>query len=191
MRNATVCSIAPTGTISLIAGCSSGIEPLFAISYVREALDGVQLLEVNPLFQAVAQKQGFDTPDLLPAVARLGSVQSIKEIPGEVRRLFVTDFDIAPEWHVRAQAAFQRHTDNAVSKTVNLPQDATVKDVRAIFLMAHAEKCKGITVYRYGSKQQQVLHLSDALNDQEGEESSYVTVHPEYAGGCAGEDCNF
>ncbi len=191
MRNATVCSIAPTGTISLIAGCSSGIEPLFAISYVREALDGVHLLEVNPLFQAVAQKHGFDTPDLLPAVARLGSVQSIKEIPGEVRRLFVTDFDIAPEWHVRAQAAFQRHTDNAVSKTVNLPQDATVKDVRAIFLMAHAEKCKGITVYRYGSKQQQVLHLSDALNDQEGEESSYVTVHPEYAGGCAGEDCNF
>jgi len=191
LRNATVCSVAPTGTISLIAGCSSGIEPLFAISYVREALDGVQLMEVNAHFQAVAQEQDFDTPDLMRAVARLGSIRSLEEVPRDVRRLFVTDFDIAPEWHVRAQAAFQRHTDNAVSKTVNLPQHATTQDVRSIFLMAYGEKCKGITVYRYGSKQQQVLHLGDAPTDLEGEESPYITVHSEYAGGCAGESCNF
>jgi ribonucleoside-diphosphate reductase alpha chain len=191
MRNATVCSVAPTGTISLIAGCSSGIEPLFAISYVREALEGVQLLEVNPHFQAVAREQGFDTPDLMPAVARLGSVQSIEDVPEDVRRIFVTDFDIAPEWHVRAQAAFQRHTDNAVSKTVNLPHDATVRDVRDIFLMAHREKCKGITVYRYGSKQQQVLHLGGLLREEQGEKSPYLTVHSEYAGGCADENCVF
>ena len=191
LRNATVCSVAPTGTISLIAGCSSGIEPLFAISYVREALEGAQLLEVNPHFQAVAEEQGFNTPDLMQAVARLGSVRSLEEVPQDVRRLFVTDFDIAPEWHVRAQAAFQRHTDNAVSKTVNLPQHATVEDVRAIFLMAHLEKCKGITVYRYGSKQQQVLHLGGTPKDLEGEKSPYVTVHSEYVGGCAGESCYF
>ena len=191
LRNATVCSVAPTGTISLIAGCSSGIEPLFAISYVREALEGVQLLETNTHFQAVAQKQGFNTPDLMRSVARLGSVQSIEEVPEDVRRIFVTDFDIAPQWHVRVQAAFQRHTDNAVSKTVNLPHDATVRDVSDIFLMAHREKCKGITVYRYGSKQQQVLHLGDTPTDLEGEESPYITVHSEYAGGCAGESCNF
>ena len=186
LRNATVCSVALTGTISLIAGCSSGIEPLFAISYVREALEGV------------AEEQGFNTPDLMRSVATLGSVQSLDEIPQDVRRLFVTDFDIAPEWHVRAQAAFQRHTDNAVSKTdnavsktVNLPQQATVEDVRAIFLMAHSEKCKGITVYRYGSKQQQVLHLGGIDRDEQGEKSPYVTVHSEYAGGCAGESCYF
>ena len=191
MRNATVCSVAPTGTISLIAGCSSGIEPLFAISYVREALEGVQLLEVNPQFHAVAQERAFHTPDLMRAVARLGSVQSLEEVPPDIRRLFVTDFDIAPQWHVRTQAAFQRHTDNAVSKTVNLPHDATVKDVSDIFLMAHNEKCKGITVYRYGSKEQQVLHLGGELREEQGEKSTYVTVHSEYAGGCAGEDCNF
>ena len=191
LRNATVCSVAPTGTISLIAGCSSGIEPLFAISYVREALEGVQLLEVNPHFQVVAEEQGFDTPDLMRAVARLGSVRSLEEVPQDVRRLFVTDFDIAPQWHVRTQAAFQRHTDNAVSKTVNLPQHATAEDVRGIFLMSHLEKCKGITVYRYGSKQQQVLHLGGVLREERGEKSPYVTVHPEYAGGCAGESCNF
>jgi ribonucleoside-diphosphate reductase alpha chain len=191
LRNATVCSVAPTGTISLIAGCSSGIEPLFAISFVREAMEGVQLLEVNPHFQAVAQEKGFYTPDLMRSVARLGSVKSLEGVPEEVRRVFVTDFDIAPEWHVRIQAAFQRHTDNAVSKTVNLPQQATVEDVRSIYLMAHREGCKGITVYRYGSKQQQVLHLGGSLREGDGERIRYVTVHSEYAGGCAVETCPF
>jgi ribonucleoside-diphosphate reductase alpha chain len=182
MRNATVCSLAPTGTISLIAGCPSGIEPLFAISYVREALGDAQFLEVNPHFQATTQEQGFYSKDLM---------ESVEEIPRNVRRVFVTDFDIDPQWHVRAQAPFQRHTDNAVSKTVNLPQHATVKDISDIFLMAHREKCKGITVYRYVSKQQQVLHLSGMPRDQEGKKSPYITVHSEYIGGCAGESCNF
>ena len=191
MRNATVCSVAPTGTISLIAGCSSGIEPLFAISYVREALGDAQLLEVNPHFQATAMEQGFYSEDLMESIARLGSVQSIDEIPQNVRRIFVTDFDIDPQWHVRAQAAFQCHTDNAVSKTVNLPHHATVNDISDIFLTAHREQCKGITVYRYGSKQQQVLHLSGTPRDQEREKSPYFTVHSEYAGGCTGESCNF
>ena len=191
LRNATVNSVAPTGTISLIAGCSSGIEPLFAISYVREALEGVQLLEVNPHFQRMAEEQRFFTPDLMRSVARLGSVQSIGEVPEEVRRLFVTDFDIAPQWHVRIQAAFQSHTDNAVSKTVNLPQEATVEDVRNTYLMAHMEKCKGITIYRYGSKEQQVLYLGGGLTEEGGDMAQYVTANPEYAGGCVGASCTF
>ncbi len=191
IRNATVTSVAPTGTISLIAGCSSGIEPLFAISFIREAMEGVQLLEVNPHFQRTAEERGFYSPELMRSVARLGSVQSLEEVPEEVRRLFVTDFDIAPPWHVRVQAAFQAHTDNAVSKTVNLPQEATVEDVRNVYLMAHGQGCKGITIYRYGSKRQQVLYLGGSIRDGEGEKTRYVTAHSEYAGGCAGISCSF
>ncbi|MEK7872634.1 MAG: ribonucleotide-diphosphate reductase subunit alpha, partial [Chloroflexota bacterium] len=113
LRNATVTSIAPTGTISIIAGCSSGIEPLFALAYVRNVLEGTRLLEAHPIFEQVARQKGFYTPELMREVARTGSLAHVRDAPEDARRLFVTDFDIVPEWHVRMQAAFQRHVDNS------------------------------------------------------------------------------
>ena len=179
LRNATVTTIAPTGTISIIAGTSSGIEPLFAISFVRNVLEGARLLEVNRVFEEVAKRRGFYSRDLMMKIAKVGSVQGISEVPEDVRRVFVTALDIAPEWHVRMQAAFQKHVDNAVSKTVNLPTDATVSDVKRVFWLAYKLKCKGITVYRYGSKPEQVLYIG-APTEEEG----YVRAEPEYSGGC-------
>ncbi|MCS7207715.1 MAG: adenosylcobalamin-dependent ribonucleoside-diphosphate reductase [Dehalococcoidia bacterium] len=187
-RNATVTSIAPTGTLSLIAGCSSGIEPLFALVYVREAMEGMRLLEVNSAFRQAIEARGVASDALWEQVARKGSIRDMEHLPPDLRRLFVTDFDIAPQWHVRMQAAFQRHTENAVSKTINLPHDATVEDVKTAFLLAWELKCKGITVYRYGSKSQQVLYLGGDV--KHGEVIPFVLVHPEYGGGCpAGTLC--
>jgi len=182
MRNATVTSIAPTGTISIIAGTSSGIEPIFAISYVRNVM-GTQLFEVNPAFEKIAKSKGFYSTDLLTEIARHGSIQGMKEIPSDVKRIFVTALDIAPDWHVRMQAAFQKHTDNAVAKTVNLPEDASLEDVRRVFLMAYRLRCKGITVYRYGSKSEQVLTISGTQTGSQSTEP-FVQVDQEYAGGC-------
>jgi ribonucleoside-diphosphate reductase alpha chain len=192
MRNATVTSIAPTGTISIIAGTSSGIEPFFAVSYVRNVM-GTQLLEVNPVFEEIAKKKGFHSPGLLTKIARSGTVQEIKEIPPDVRRIFVTALDIAPEWHVRMQAAFQKYTDNAVAKTVNLPNEATLEDVRKVFLLAYEHKCKGITVYRYGSRSQQVLTVgaSSRSSSQALSTERYVQVDEEYSGGCPTGTCPF
>ena len=190
VRNATVTSVAPTGTISIIAGCSSGIEPLFALSYVRNVMEGMQLLEVNPHFEAVARARGFYTDELMSRVARSGGVQDLDEVPEAVKRVYVTDFDIAPEWHVRMQAAFQRHCDNAVSKTVNMPPDATIDDVRGVFLLAHRLKCKGITVFRYGSKRQQVLYRGNATPEGAAD-SPFVSAGSEYAGGCPFPACEF
>jgi ribonucleoside-diphosphate reductase alpha chain len=161
LRNATVTSIAPTGTLSILAGCSSGIEPLYAVQYVRTAIDNLQLKETHPLFIRMARAAGCWTPAVRRAIGRQESIQSIRSIPAEVRRLFVTAHDIAPAWHVRMQAAFQRHTDNAVSKTINFPASATVGDVRQSFLLAYREGCKGITVYRNGSRERQVLACTD------------------------------
>ncbi|MDW8048458.1 MAG: vitamin B12-dependent ribonucleotide reductase [Nitrososphaerota archaeon] len=158
MRNATVTSIAPTGTISIIAGTSSGIEPLFAVSFIRNVM-GTQIWEVNPIFEKIAKKRGFYNSDIIAKITKAGSIRLIEEIPWDVRRIFPTALDIKPEWHVRIQAAFQKYTDNAVSKTVNMPQDATLEDVRRVFLLAYKLKCKGITVYRYGSRVEQVLTL--------------------------------
>ncbi|MEM1544002.1 MAG: vitamin B12-dependent ribonucleotide reductase, partial [Candidatus Bathyarchaeia archaeon] len=135
MRNATVTSIAPTGTISIIAGTSSGIEPLFAVAFVRNVM-GTQLFEVNSVFEQIAKERGFYSTELISKIARTGSVQGLSEVPPDVKRIFVTALEIAPEWHVRMQAAFQKYTDNAVSKTVNLPHEATIDDVRRIFMMA-------------------------------------------------------
>jgi ribonucleoside-diphosphate reductase alpha chain len=160
IRNATVTTIAPTGTISIIAGTTSGIEPLFAVSYIRNVMSGVQLLEVNPTFERVAEERGFYSRELLAEVARVGSISKLEEIPEDVRRVFVTALDIAPEWHVRMQAAFQKYVDNAVSKTVNLPHSATPDDVRRVYLLAYKLKLKGITVYRYGSRVDQVLQIA-------------------------------
>ncbi len=157
LRNATVTTIAPTGTISIIAGSSSGIEPLFAVSYFRSIMEGTLLLEENDHFRRMAQERGFHTRDLLAEIASTGSLQKVKGVPEDVRGLFVTAHDIAPEWHMKMQAAFQKHTDNAVSKTVNLPKTASVSDVKKVFQAAIDLRLKGVTVYRYGSQSRQPL----------------------------------
>jgi ribonucleoside-diphosphate reductase alpha chain len=157
LRNATTTTVAPTGTISIIADCSSGIEPLFAIAYARRALDEEILPLVHPHFLRLAKERGFWSDALMERIAERGTIQDMEEIPADVRRVFVTAYDIAPEWHVRMQAAFQRWVDNAVSKTVNFPRDATVEDVKGVFRLAYELKCKGVTVYREGSRPEQVL----------------------------------
>ncbi|MBF0546493.1 MAG: vitamin B12-dependent ribonucleotide reductase [Candidatus Riflebacteria bacterium] len=159
VRNATVTTIAPTGTISIIGNCSSGIEPMFAVAYEKHVLDGEKLIEVNPLFLEKAQNEGFLNDQILEKIASLGTISKIPEIPDFFRKLFVCSHDISPEWHVRMQGAFQKYTDNAVSKTVNFPFTATKKDVERVFILAHTLGCKGITVYRDGSRDVQVLNL--------------------------------
>jgi ribonucleoside-diphosphate reductase alpha chain len=188
MRNATVTTIAPTGTISIIAGCSSGVEPLFAISFVRNVMGGTTLMEVNQLFEKIARERGFYSDALMMEIAKKGSIQSINEIPNDVKKIFVTAFDISPEWHVRMQAAFQKYTDNAVSKTVNLPNDATIGDVEKIYWMAYQMKCKGITIYRYGSKKEQVLYVTP-VPKKKTLNKEYITLESEESGGCPRESC--
>jgi len=187
LRNATVNTIAPTGTISIIAGCSSGIEPLFAISFVRNVLSGTRLFEVNPLFEAAIKKRRYFNREILAEIAKRGTLADIKQVPKDIKRLFVTAFDVKPQEHIRIQSAFQQYTDNAVSKTINLPGDATVEDVKNIYLAAHKLKCKGITVYRYGSKAEQVLSFGYSANVG----GELVTAAAEYSGGCATGTCVF
>jgi ribonucleoside-diphosphate reductase alpha chain len=170
-RNATLTTIAPTGTLSILADCSGGIEPLFALAFRKRVFGGVQLAqEVHPALVAVARRRGFYSDELVRKVAERGSVRGLPDVPPDVQRVFVTAMDIAPEWHVRMEAAFQRHVDNAVSKTINLPQAATQREVRDAFRLAYQLGCKGITVYRYGSRPAQVLSLQG------------------YCVACAGED---
>ncbi len=156
-RNSTVTTIAPTGTISIIAGCSSGIEPLFAICYERNVMDNTRLVEVNPIFQKKAMELGFYSEKLMEKIARKNSIADIEEIPENIRRIFVTTHDIDPEFHIRMQDAFQKYTENAVSKTINLPAKATLDDVRRAYELAYKLSCKGVTVYRDGSRPMQVL----------------------------------
>ncbi len=163
LRNATVTTIAPTGSLSIIAGCSSGIEPLFAVVFTRRILDGQEFLEVHPLFEKVARERGFHSQDLLEEIGAHKSPSEVEGIPEDVRSLFVTSYDTSPEWHVRMQAAFQAHTDNAVSKTVNFRNEATKDDIRRVYMLAHKLGCKGVTVYRDGSRDSQVLSAGDAM----------------------------
>jgi ribonucleoside-diphosphate reductase alpha chain len=160
MRNATVTSVAPTGTISTIADVSSGIEPLFSVGYLRNALDTTMLV-VNPLFEEAVRKRGLFSADLISEIVQGGSIKRISRIPDDVRRLFPIAHEILPEFHVKVQAVFQKYVDNAVSKTINLPQDAGIEQTQTVFMVAHRSKCKGITVYRYGSKQRQALEFGD------------------------------
>ena len=171
MRNSAPVTIAPTGTISIIAGASSGIEPLFALSYIRTVMDGTQLVEVNPYFEAVARQEGFYSRELMEKIAETGSLEGMEEVPEWVREVFRASHDISPTWHVLMQTAFQRHTDNAVSKTINMPEEATVEDVENAYIMAYMNNCNGITVYRDGSKAEQVLSTGKESGETEKEET--------------------
>ena len=162
IRNATRTTIAPTGTLSMIAGCSSGIEPLFALSYTKNILDGARLVEVNPVFEDAARNGGYYSEALMQKLADGECLRDIDGVPEDARQLFVTAHDITPEWHTRIQAAFQRSTDNAVSKTVNFPQEATREDVARVYMLAYEEGLKGITIYRDRSRDAQVLTTGKA-----------------------------
>jgi len=178
VRNATVTTIAPTGTISMIAECSSGIEPLFAIVYEKNVLDGQHLLEVHPEFKRVAQEEGFFSDELMKMVAHSGSLHKIYGIPKRIREVFVTAHDIEPRWHITLQAAFQKYTDNAVSKTVNFKKEALVKDVEEVFLYSYEMGCKGITVYRDGSRKNQVITAGSGGKKSDEKIPAPGSIHP-------------
>jgi ribonucleoside-diphosphate reductase alpha chain len=165
LRNATRTTIAPTGTLSIIANCSSGIEPLFALSYIHHILGNKKISGLHPLFEEIAKAKGFYSQTLVKEISMKGTVRDIKNIPEDIKRLFVTARDISPEWHVRMQAAFQEYVDNAVSKTINFPQNSTKEDVEKVFLLAYKSGCKGITVYRDKSRMSQALSLECACEE--------------------------
>ncbi len=174
MRNATVTTIAPAGTISIIAGTSSGIEPIFALAFLRHVLEGKELLEANPYFEALAKQEGFYSEELMRKIAHSGNIQNVKEIPENIRNLFVTAHDISPEDHIRMQAAFQKYTDNAVSKTVNFPHEATGDDVAKVYKLAYELGCKGVTIYRDRSRTKQVLYKGvDSQSRDPSKEEEY------------------
>ena len=174
LRNATTTTIAPTGSISIIAGVSSGIEPLFAVAFIRNVMDNEKLAEVHPYFESEIKRRGLYTKELMLKIAEIGSPSHIEELPEEIKKNFVTAHDVTPLWHIKMQAAFQRHTDNAVSKTVNFKNEATIEDVKRVYELAYSLGCKGITIYRDGSRSGQVLNVGNSLK----EEALKVAVEP-------------
>jgi ribonucleoside-diphosphate reductase alpha chain len=176
IRNGTTTTIAPTGTISIIAGVSSGIEPLFALSFVRNVMDNDELPEVNPIFEEVAKSRGFYSTGLMREIAEHGTIHDIRRIPEDIRRVFVTAHDIEPEWHIKIQSAFQKYTDNAVSKTVNFANSATKEDVSDVYMLAYRMGCKGVTIYRDGSRDSQVLNIGSVNRDKN--EEAAMTAAP-------------
>ncbi|KGG80124.1 ribonucleoside reductase class II [Caloranaerobacter azorensis H53214] len=177
IRNATRTTIAPTGTISIIAGTSSGIEPLFAVSYIRNVMDNDKLIEVHPLFKKIAKERGFYSEELMERIAEEGSLAHIDDIPEDIKRVFVTAHDISPLWHVKMQAAFQNHVDNAVSKTVNFRNEATKEDVKEVYILAYKLGCKGVTIYRDGSRDNQVLSTAKG-KDENKKEQKEMKIKP-------------
>ncbi len=169
IRNAARTTIAPTGTISMIADASSGIEPLFSIAYMKRVMGGKELVYINEYFKQALKEEGLYTPEMEQKIMNKSSIQGITEIPEKIRNAFVTAFDIAPEWHVRMQAAFQKYTNNAVSKTVNFPNDAAPADVEKVYLLAYELGCKGVTVYRDGSREGQILNIETTKKEERPE----------------------
>lgn len=166
IRNATTTTIAPTGTISIIAGVSSGIEPLFAVAFVRNVMDNDKLVEVNPYFKEVLEARGLYNKDLMLKVANEGTPSHIAELPNDIKKVFATAHDVSPKWHIKMQAAFQKHTDNAVSKTVNFRHDATIDEVKEVYNLAYKMGCKGVTIYRDGSRDSQVLNVGAQVKEK-------------------------
>ena len=167
IRNATVTTIAPTGTLSIIAGVSGGVEPVFAFAFIRNVMDGDELIEVNPLLRRRLEERGLYSDELMKKVIAQGSLQHIEEIPQDIKDVFVCAHDVSPQWHIRMQAAFQKHTDNAVSKTVNFPHSATREDVDKVYRLAYELGCKGVTIYRDGSRGSQVLNIGKVNDGKE------------------------
>jgi len=159
IRNGTITTIAPTGTLSIIAGCSSGVEPVFGYVFIRNVMDGTQMVEANPILREVLDERGLFSEQLMKKIAKEGSLLHIDEIPQDIKDVFVCAHDVTPEYHIKTQAAFQKYTDNAVSKTVNFPNSATQDDVANVYVLAYMTGCKGVTIYRDGSRDEQVLNI--------------------------------
>jgi ribonucleoside-diphosphate reductase alpha chain len=175
LRNATITTIAPTGTLSIISGCSSGIEPIFAYVYVRNVMDNTELLEVNPILKEELKKRKLYSDELMRKIAAEGTLAHIEEIPQDIKRVFVSSHDISPEYHIRLQAAFQKYTDNAVSKTVNFRKEATCEEVDKVYKLAYKLGCKGVTIYRDGSRESQVLNIK---KEGQGAEEQGIMPRP-------------
>lgn len=181
LRNATVTTIAPTGTLSILAGCSSGVEPVFAFAYIRNVMDNTEMVETNPVLKEVLAERGLYSDELMKKIIAEGTLQHIAEIPDDIKRVFVCSHDISPLSHIEMQAAFQRHTDNAVSKTVNFTREATREDVREVYLQAYRLDCKGVTIYRDGSRDSQVLNIGAVKKEEPAQETGYragITPRP-------------
>lgn len=188
VRNATVTTIAPTGTLSIIAGCSSGIEPLFGICLVRRILGGEKFIEVNPYFEKIMMERSIFSQDLMENIAARGTVKGMQKIPKDVQDIFVTSYDIEPQWHVMVQAVFQEYTDNAVSKTVNFLENATEEDVKKVFILAYELGCKGVTIYRHGSRDKQVIEVG-SNGEKASEQEEMLKLKIPYEISCC-EDTN-
>jgi ribonucleoside-diphosphate reductase alpha chain len=181
VRNATLTTIAPTGTISIIAGCSSGVEPIFALAYIRNVMDNTELPEAHPALELTLKERGLFSEDLMKSIAAVGGLHDM-EVPEDLKKVFVTAHDVTPEWHIRMQAAYQDHVDNAVSKTVNFPKDARPEDVERVYLLAYELGVKGVTIYRDGSRQDQVLNIGEVKRKgANGDGSAQMALDPQGA----------